>query len=261
LNRDPIEESGGLNLYGFVGNDGVNSWDLWGMKRKIMIGFFGAGQRASHQSSWPLALTSREGVKTFNARSWDEARKWLLEYPQLDGNNDGKVDSSDCPVDLRIVGFSWGGWSALRLSQWLQTTNTIESDDLRVVTKLGMLDPVDSWRSGTNKVYDNVKYSKVIYQTTGCINGEFKVDGISYGGSCFKLFGIASNYKGVAVLGVTEISDVTGEGTRIYDEKSVSGKKQINQFPDHLDLGYRAWGPSGLNDPHHYGEQIANLLD
>ncbi|MBN2235876.1 MAG: RHS repeat-associated core domain-containing protein [Opitutales bacterium] len=31
LNRDPIEESGGFNLYGFVGNDAVNRWDLWGM--------------------------------------------------------------------------------------------------------------------------------------------------------------------------------------------------------------------------------------
>ncbi|MDD4350538.1 MAG: RHS repeat-associated core domain-containing protein, partial [Opitutales bacterium] len=31
LNRDPIEESGGLNLYGFVGNDAVNRWDLLGM--------------------------------------------------------------------------------------------------------------------------------------------------------------------------------------------------------------------------------------
>lgn len=30
MNRDPIEENGGLNLYGFVGNDGVNQWDLLG---------------------------------------------------------------------------------------------------------------------------------------------------------------------------------------------------------------------------------------
>lgn len=30
-NRDPIEERGGLNLYGFVGNDGVNRWDLLGL--------------------------------------------------------------------------------------------------------------------------------------------------------------------------------------------------------------------------------------
>ena len=29
-NRDPIEESGGYNLYGFVGNDGMNHWDYLG---------------------------------------------------------------------------------------------------------------------------------------------------------------------------------------------------------------------------------------
>jgi RHS repeat-associated protein len=26
--RDPIEEEGGVNLYGFVGNDGVNQTDI-----------------------------------------------------------------------------------------------------------------------------------------------------------------------------------------------------------------------------------------
>ncbi len=31
LNRDPIEETGGNNLYGFVGNDPVNAWDHLGM--------------------------------------------------------------------------------------------------------------------------------------------------------------------------------------------------------------------------------------
>jgi hypothetical protein len=31
LGRDPIEETGGLNLYGFVGNNGVNRWDYLGM--------------------------------------------------------------------------------------------------------------------------------------------------------------------------------------------------------------------------------------
>ena len=29
--RDPIGERGGMNLYGFVGNNGVNQWDLLGM--------------------------------------------------------------------------------------------------------------------------------------------------------------------------------------------------------------------------------------
>lgn len=31
LSRDPIEESGGVNLYGFVGNNGVNRWDYLGL--------------------------------------------------------------------------------------------------------------------------------------------------------------------------------------------------------------------------------------
>ena len=30
LNRDPIEEAGGLNLYGFCGNDGINNFDVMG---------------------------------------------------------------------------------------------------------------------------------------------------------------------------------------------------------------------------------------
>jgi RHS repeat-associated protein len=30
INRDPIEESGGLNLYVFCGNDGINRWDVLG---------------------------------------------------------------------------------------------------------------------------------------------------------------------------------------------------------------------------------------
>ena len=31
ISRDPIEEQGGLNLYGFVGNDPVNRWDSLGL--------------------------------------------------------------------------------------------------------------------------------------------------------------------------------------------------------------------------------------
>jgi len=37
LNRDPIEEQGGLNLYGFVGNDPVNAWDYLGLKKCIEL--------------------------------------------------------------------------------------------------------------------------------------------------------------------------------------------------------------------------------
>ena len=32
MSRDPIEEQGGLNLYGFVNNDPVNKWDKLGLR-------------------------------------------------------------------------------------------------------------------------------------------------------------------------------------------------------------------------------------
>jgi RHS repeat-associated protein len=49
--RDPIGEYGGINLYGFVGNDGVNSWDLLGLAldpatRIAISGFAGGLTRA-----------------------------------------------------------------------------------------------------------------------------------------------------------------------------------------------------------------------
>jgi RHS repeat-associated protein len=37
LSRDPIEESGGVNLYGFVGNDSVISYDALGLEWKKLI--------------------------------------------------------------------------------------------------------------------------------------------------------------------------------------------------------------------------------
>ena len=37
LNRDPINEAGGLNLYGFVGNDPVNRWDYLGLSPAAII--------------------------------------------------------------------------------------------------------------------------------------------------------------------------------------------------------------------------------
>ena len=37
LSRDPIEEQGGLNLYGMVGNDGVNGSDKLGLEEAVVV--------------------------------------------------------------------------------------------------------------------------------------------------------------------------------------------------------------------------------
>ena len=36
--RDPIEEKGGMNLYGFVGNDGIDRFDLLGRREVVLAG-------------------------------------------------------------------------------------------------------------------------------------------------------------------------------------------------------------------------------
>ena len=41
INKDPIEERGGLNLYGFCGNNGVNSYDMLGRDAFMIIDDYG----------------------------------------------------------------------------------------------------------------------------------------------------------------------------------------------------------------------------
>jgi hypothetical protein len=43
INRDPIEEQGGLNLYAFVRNDAVNQWDYLGMINEGFVGDYRLG--------------------------------------------------------------------------------------------------------------------------------------------------------------------------------------------------------------------------
>ncbi|MDD4347947.1 MAG: RHS repeat-associated core domain-containing protein [Opitutales bacterium] len=68
LNRDPIAEQGGLNLYGFVGNDAVNRWDLWGMK--------GRG-RDDEEFLW--RGTGHHPVPVSEAVGWPKASKKVFD--------------------------------------------------------------------------------------------------------------------------------------------------------------------------------------
>ena len=50
INQDPIEEKGGLNLYTFCGNNGVNRWDLLGMDPPTIVW---------SQTTWEAVLAAR----------------------------------------------------------------------------------------------------------------------------------------------------------------------------------------------------------
>ncbi|MDA3875388.1 MAG: hypothetical protein PF795_15685 [Kiritimatiellae bacterium] len=72
-NRDPIEEMGGVNVYGFVGNDGLSRYDFLGMEWEI---------RRSSEYSWAAAIP-REDSDTFETLAeklnlnYSERTKWL----------------------------------------------------------------------------------------------------------------------------------------------------------------------------------------
>jgi hypothetical protein len=61
-NRDPIAEYGGVNLYGFVRNDGVNLIDLYGLKCSVDL-YFGHGQLAGDPQD-PRHKTQSDQLKT-----------------------------------------------------------------------------------------------------------------------------------------------------------------------------------------------------
>ena len=71
LNRDPIEESGGSNLYAFISNNGVNRWDYLGLRLDAFpanprsVKQLPAGGRKGGQvkPNWPNKIGTCEGAK------------------------------------------------------------------------------------------------------------------------------------------------------------------------------------------------------
>jgi RHS repeat-associated protein len=77
LSRDPIGENGGLNLYGYVENDGVNRWDYLGLYGSINYPAPGYNMPAPHVNRRDLTQ------KKFN--DWHEEEKnnldWIGDLP------------------------------------------------------------------------------------------------------------------------------------------------------------------------------------
>ena len=71
--RDPIEEEGGINLYGFVGNDGVNHWDYLGQS---------IDRYEIDTNSIPLEVGQVSGTSLAetDVRSWEYSGKTSLTW-------------------------------------------------------------------------------------------------------------------------------------------------------------------------------------
>ncbi|MGI5869162.1 MAG: RHS repeat-associated core domain-containing protein, partial [Kiritimatiellia bacterium] len=79
LNRDPIEEEGGFNLYAFCGNDGVNLVDVLGRRIWVVDGDMGYGDLVK---SWNETIDSeRKRIRTFiDALPTDSNYKFYWYY-------------------------------------------------------------------------------------------------------------------------------------------------------------------------------------
>ena len=69
--RDPIEERGGMNLYGFVANAGINSYDILGLEEISSITV------KRKNVNWLAILRQHLGKKTTNEDTYGH---WWLEF-------------------------------------------------------------------------------------------------------------------------------------------------------------------------------------
>jgi len=88
LSRDPIEETGGVNLYGFVGNNPVSKWDYLGMETKV--GPWTLDDRSSSNEYREGCFNQLPPNTTSGKRKiTEEDVKKLAQYLMLDSNAAG----------------------------------------------------------------------------------------------------------------------------------------------------------------------------
>jgi RHS repeat-associated protein len=127
LNRDPIEEAGGTNLLGFVGNDPGNYFDPLGHKR-VIIALNGAG--TSSFGSIPVMRYWKEFIKRRTSdfewiEAWHDGGSGAVNraMPHLTSPND------DCNYNtLIILGYSWVAHSAVKFTSDLLRTKGVKVD-------------------------------------------------------------------------------------------------------------------------------------
>lgn len=196
LGRDPIEEEGGVNLYGVVGNDTINCIDLWGLVdscKPMKIALKGANPNENNPNMIDGASEfaaggveagkGPEGHGLYTSRQTQEVINDIITY--FDKNKDGKLTNADVPpFKVRMVGYSWGAWSALQIAHMIAKSDKIE-DKSMIELAIGTIDPVSNGRDKytgflpfMGEKYNEskpagikIKKSLNYYQTNGIENG------------------------------------------------------------------------------------------
>ena len=101
INRDPIGEDGGLNLYAFCGNDPVNKWDYLGLAAIAWGSYSGWKTTRNSSQSWAEVETTKNydtfySLATQLKLEHGERTKWLKKkakngtYVFVDANDEAK---------------------------------------------------------------------------------------------------------------------------------------------------------------------------
>jgi hypothetical protein len=146
------------------------------------------------------------------------------------------IAASQGPHDVRIVGYSWGGWNALWLAgQLIRSYGPAAKNVLSKLT-VGTLDPVSTLReSAPTNLSNPITTIQNIYQRNGC-----------YGRRCGGLPSWA--FRGSEIAGAKN-KDVTEDGRGKGPKSDVPEE----YTPDHVHLGYEGYGG--------YDQEVAKLLD
>ena len=193
----------------------------------VRIAFLGAAQ-SMRGGGWVEAVKRRTSL-VFPSRSRFEAVEALRQ--ELDVL--GRVTS----LQLNVVGYSWGGWTALDLVRLVtlrpeRVHRNLAAADLRVT--LGTLDPVGTLRFPVTLPDDERIRAWNVYQRNGCHHG---------------CPGPAQWFAGRPVEGAIENLDITEEG------RGRPGRDGVppDCAPDHIQVGYLGWGG--------YDDRVASLLE
>jgi RHS repeat-associated protein len=105
LSRDPVEEQGGLNLYGFVGNDGINHYDAFGlMTIQQLDALIAKLKREVEAQNWKCCCSKQKLIQSAFLQSVSVNGTTATVATHI------KTSHGDCPID--IIGYYW--WNCFR---------------------------------------------------------------------------------------------------------------------------------------------------
>ena len=150
--KDPIEEEGGINLYGFVNNDSVNRWDYLGLTGPHQEGSglaeeccdeatINSGETELNERYKNISQQFRDdGVKPFGPRDAPnscimintEVIERLAQNPEdRDGNLSGIPKCWDCQLENGRTDAKWrgiGGGGFKRYDHWVVVCKAYDQD-------------------------------------------------------------------------------------------------------------------------------------